>query len=81
MTNIHSPKELDKMVRNYTQLVGAIYYKYGSKSKFADKMRVSRPTLDKKLSGESQWTQAEISRACELLDIEKNKIPDYFFAD
>lgn len=69
------------MERNYADLVGLVYVKFGSKSKFADKMGISRPTMDKKLSGESQWTQGEIRKACTLLDIEKEHIPNYFFAD
>lgn len=69
------------MERNYADLVGLVYWKYGSKSKFADEMGISRPTMDKKLSGKSEWTQGEIDRACGLLDIEKKNIPTYFFAD
>ena len=69
------------MVRDYSNLVGQIYWKFGSKSKFADEMGISRLTLDKKLSSKTDWTQSEIRKACEILDIEKKKIPDYFFAD
>ena len=69
------------MTHDYSRLVGRIYQVFGSKSKFADAMGISRPTLDNKLSGKSQWTQAEINKACELLGIEKKDIPAYFFAD
>ena len=69
------------MERNYADLIGLVYWKYGSKSKFADEMGISRITMDKKLSSKSEWTQSEISKACELLDIDKEKIPTYFFAD
>lgn len=69
------------MTHDYTRLVGRIYLVFGSKSKFADKMRMSRPTLDNKLSGKSDWTQSEIRKASELLSIEKEDIPSFFFAD
>lgn len=69
------------MVTDYSNLVGQIYWKLGSKTKFAEKMGFSRVTLDKKLSSKTAWTQTEIRKACEILDIEKDKIPTYFFAD
>lgn len=69
------------MKRNYADLIGLVYLVFGSKSKFADAMGMSRPTMDKKLSGESDWTQGEIKKACGLLDIEKKDIPTIFFPD
>ena len=69
------------MTHDYSRLIGRIYLKFGSKSNFADKMGISRPTMDNKLSGKSQWTQGEIDKACDLLGIERKDIPSYFFAD
>lgn len=66
---------------NNPMLRGRIIQKYGSLKNFVEPMGLSYPTILAKLSGSSGWTQAEIAKLCNLLDIKAKKIPEYFFAD
>lgn len=65
---------------NYQKLKGRIIEKLETNGKFAELMDWSRPTLSRKLSGESEWTQSEIIKACEILEIELTEFNLYFFA-
>ena len=42
-------------------------------------MSLSTVSLSFKLNGKREWTQQEINRACELLTLEREDIPEYFF--
>lgn len=53
-------------------------YTFGS---FSQAMGKSRPSINKKIRGDTEWTVAEIERACMLLKIDKDEITDYFFID
>lgn len=66
---------------NNPMLRGRIIQKYGSLKNFVEPMGLSYPTILAKLSGSSGWTQPEIAKLCNLLDIKAKKIPEYFFAD
>lgn len=46
---------------------------------FAILMGISNKTLIKKLKDDGVWTTSEISKACEILNINKSEITDYFF--
>ena len=65
---------------NSAKLQGRIVekgYKLGS---FAAAMGVSHVTLRKKMDGIREFTARDIIKICELLDISRNEMPDYFFA-
>ena len=64
---------------SYGNLRERILEKYGTLAKFADLLGMSRTTLSLKLNNFSSFTSDEISKACELLDIEALDIPKYFF--
>lgn len=49
-------------------------------SKFAKLMGISRPTARKKIDGDSEFTVAEMERACEILCIAPSEAYHYFFA-
>lgn len=51
------------------KLKGRIIEKFGSQVAFAGAMELNDGTLSKKLRGLSDWTTAEMVKACELLDI------------
>lgn len=68
------------VVFSYSKLKGRIIEVLGTNGSFIDGMGWSRPTFTRKLSGESEWTDQEIVRAAELLKIEPEEIPVYFFA-
>lgn len=64
---------------DYAKLRGKIKEKYGTQANFAKALGVSEPTLSKKLNNETEFTQVEINRSCELLEIVFQDIPVYFF--
>lgn len=64
---------------NYDKLRGKIKEKYGSQDKFAEKMKIGRVSLSQRLTGKLEFSQNEMNRAIELLELEKSEIPIYFF--
>lgn len=67
------------MAYDYSKLRGRIIEKYGSCGAFAKVFPMSERTLSLKLTCKRSWSQKQIVRACELLDIEQCDMPDYFF--
>ncbi len=67
------------MPYDYSALWGAIYKKCGTQAVFAEKIGLSERSVSLKLNGKIGWKQAEIDRACTVLEIPKKSIPDYFF--
>lgn len=66
-------------MRTYGALREEIKTKFGTIGAFANAIGKDRSTVSQKLNGIVSWTQDEIERACELLDIQKSNIPDLFF--
>lgn len=67
------------MPYNYSKLLGRITELFGTQSKFAEAMKISKHTISAKLNGKSEWKQPEISKACQLLNIPIREIHAYFF--
>ncbi|EJE4550691.1 DUF739 family protein [Staphylococcus pseudintermedius] len=53
-------------------------YRY-SQSSLANAIPISRTSINHKLQGKNLFTQWEIKRICELLDIPPAKVGKYFF--
>lgn len=68
------------MPYNYTKLLGRIVEKVGTQSKFAERMGLSERTVSLKLNGKVGWKQKEIADACDVLEIQDQEIPAYFFS-
>lgn len=68
------------MPYNYNKLLGRIVERVGTQAEFAEKIGRSERTVSLKLNGKRAWTQPEISKACEVLDIPTSEIDSYFFA-
>lgn len=66
-------------MRTYGALRERIRAKFGTIGAFADAMGKDRSTISQKLNSIVSWSQDEIERACELLEIPKSNIPDFFF--
>lgn len=66
-------------MRTYGALREKIKTKFGTIGAFANAIGKDRSTVSQKLNGIVSWTQDEIERACELLEIPKSNIPDLFF--
>lgn len=64
----------------YNKLRGRIVEKYGTQEKFATALGISKQSLSFKMTGKVGFSQADIIKWCELLDISTDRISDYFFA-
>lgn len=67
------------MTWNYSKLNGKICEVFGTQRKFAEAMGISEHSISKKLNGEVGWKQAEIKKACDVLNLKLVDIPIYFF--
>ena len=64
---------------HYQELRGRIRARFKTQADFAQALGISECSLSKKLNGRAEWTAMEIRKACELLGIEPEYIPQYFF--
>lgn len=64
----------------YNKLRGRIVEKYRTLAHFAEVVGVSEVSMYNKIAGKTRFSQADIIRWCELLDIERDEIGSYFFA-
>ena len=67
------------MAMNYDKLRGKIREVFHTQEAFAEALGISKTSLSKKLNGSVYFTQDEMNRSCELLNIPKEFIPVYFF--
>jgi hypothetical protein len=65
---------------DFSKLLGRIIEKYGTRSAFATAMGMADSALSNRISNKIHFDAEEICQACELLDIEPQDIPAYFFA-
>ena len=63
----------------YAKLRGRIVEKFGTIGKFGDAVGLSGTSMSKKLTGTTGFSQADIIRWCELLDIDMEEVGAYFF--
>ena len=71
---------MDKKISfDYSKLKGRIKEKCGLQKVFAEKLGITEATMTSKLNGDSSFTQMEICKACEILEISFDKISVYFF--
>ena len=64
---------------SYSKLKGRIVEKFGTQAAFAAAMGWREALLSAKLNNKSQWTFAEVMKACELLEIPLEEAHLYFF--
>ncbi len=67
------------MVFNLSKLIGRVHEMFRTEGDFGKAMGFSPHTTSDKLSGKSIWKQPEIARACDVLGIDYEDIPAYFF--
>ena len=65
---------------DYSKLRKAITDNFGKQSRFAAAMGLSERSVSLKLNDIRCWTQNEMRRFCDLLNIPYTEIPNYFFA-
>ena len=64
----------------YNKLRGRIVEKFGSQAAFSKEIGQSEQIVTAKLAGRSSFTQDNIIKWSEALDIDQNDIGSYFFA-
>lgn len=67
------------MAFDYSKLRGRIKEKYNTQDLFAEKLGIARTSLSLRLNGKVEFSQEEIIKSCNLLDIIPEEIPLYFF--
>lgn len=70
---------MEKIFFEYSKLSGRIKEKFGSQKAFAEALGTTEATMSNKIAGVYYFTQAEIKKACQLLEIEPGKVTEYFF--
>lgn len=64
---------------SYPKLRGLIREKFGTQEAFAAAMDKNGATISNKLTGKTEWTRADIEKACDLLNIPLAEAHNYFF--
>ena len=67
------------MAFDYSKLSGKIVEVFGTRRKFAEAMDWSERTLSLKMNSRRAWRQSDICRAINLLGLNDEDIPSYFF--
>lgn len=65
---------------NYNKLKGRIKEMCGTQDEFASRLGIGRVSLSQRLNNQLEFTQDEMFRACDVLEIDRTDIPLYFFA-
>lgn len=68
------------MELKYAKLRGRIVEKYGTIGSFGDALGLSAVSMSKKLTGVTGFSQADIIKWCDLLEINIDDVGAYFFA-
>ena len=69
------------MTKDFSKLSGKIVEKYGTQYNFAIALGLSERSLSLKLNNKVGWREEEMERAIDLLDLDLNDIPAYFFTN
>ena len=64
----------------YNKLRERIIEIYGTQSKFAEKLGVSKKSVSKKMNCQTEFSQADIIQWSMLLNLQKDEYGEYFFA-
>lgn len=67
------------MIYNYNKLRLRINEVCGDVVKFAERLKCDKRTVADKLSEERDFSQSDIELICQILDIPRSEIYDYFF--
>ena len=69
----------EKRVFDFSELLGRIIAKYGTRSAFAEAIGMKENVLSSRLRNKTVFTPTETLRICELLDIQPADIPRFFY--
>lgn len=65
---------------DYSKLRGKIKEVCGTQENFAQRIGIGTVSLSKRLNNQLDFTQREITTACDVLNIPMDKASEYFFA-
>lgn len=68
------------MEYSYNKLRGKIVEKYGTQERFAEALGMTKQGLSLKMTGKTEFSQRDVTKWCDLLDISQDQIGEYFFA-
>ena len=68
-----------KVEWNYQKLRGKIREVCRTQNDFSEKLGIGRVSLSQRLNNQLEFTQEEIYKACDILSIPMEEIPEYFF--
>lgn len=68
------------MPYSYDKLRGRIIEKYGSQAKFSEALGTSDITVSRKMSGNIGFSQKDMTKWGNLLEIDVSEFGEYFFA-
>lgn len=66
---------------DYSKLKGKIAEVFQTQGRFAEALSIGRVSLSQRLNNKSDFSQSEMMKSAELLNLPKDQIPVYFFAD
>ena len=69
------------MTKDFSKLSGKIVEKYGTQDNFAIALGLSERSFSLKLNNKVGWRDEEMERAIDLLNLDLNDIPAYFFTN
>ena len=64
---------------DYSKLRGRIREKCGTQDQCAKEHGIGRVSLSQRLNNQLEFSQDEIFKTCEILEIDQSEIPAYFF--
>lgn len=67
------------MSNDYSVLLGRITEKFGTQANFALAMGLSERSISLKLNNKVRWKDEEIAKAIDILALNPEDIPAYFF--
>ncbi len=72
--------ESNKIIEyDYSKLMGKIIETFKTRQAFANAIGRSEKSVSDKLNNKVAWTQLEMNKAVEALNLKFSDIPDYFF--
>ena len=67
------------MAWDYSKLRGKIKEVFGTQDQFAIAIGIGRVSLSQRLNNQLEFTQDEMFKSCDALNIDYVEIPTYFF--
>lgn len=68
-----------KIIYDYSKLRGIIIEKCETQLAFSALVGLSDRSITFKMNNQRDWTQSDIEKAIEILDISRENIPKYFY--